>query len=299
MKKYIVTTTIFSPSKAILAFIEKKDWNVIVVGDKKSPHKEYENLNCIYLSPSDQESIHKELSDAIGWNCIQRRSMGFLFAYNEGADIIASVDDDNIPYSHWGQNILVGKELELDTYQAENGYFDPLSVSNRNDLWHRGYPISLLSTKNNVHYLGKKRRKVLIQADLWDGDPDIDAMCRIIKNPIVKLDITEPFASTQISPFNSQNTFISREVIPYYMMLPYVGRMDDIWSSYMIAKKFPNSIVYAPSTVYQERNQHDLIIDMEKEILGYRHTLEFIEGRYSLPKETQRAYDIYRSCFDI
>jgi hypothetical protein len=44
---------------------------------------------------------------------IQRRNVGFVFAYNEGADIIATVDDDNIPYDNWGDNVLVGQEVEV------------------------------------------------------------------------------------------------------------------------------------------------------------------------------------------
>jgi hypothetical protein len=49
--------------------------------------------------------------------------------------------------------------------------------------------------------------------------------------------------------------------------------------------------------VYQERNPHDLIVDMEKEILGYRHTLDLLRGKYELPNETQIAYQIYQGEF--
>ena len=82
-KKYIVTTTINSPTLATRKFCEFKDWTLVVVGDTKTPHDEYKNLNCIYLSPSEQESLNKNLSDSIGWRSIQRRNLGFLFAYQE------------------------------------------------------------------------------------------------------------------------------------------------------------------------------------------------------------------------
>ena len=74
----------------------------------------------------------------------QRRNIGFIEAYNLGADVIATVDDDNIPYENWGQNLYVGLETECDHYEAENGVFDPLSVTNSNFLWHRGYPVELI-----------------------------------------------------------------------------------------------------------------------------------------------------------
>ena len=62
--------------EATIKYSEKPDWKLIVVGDKKTPKEEYKN-NCLYLSPEDQEDLNIELSDSIGWNCIQRRNMGF------------------------------------------------------------------------------------------------------------------------------------------------------------------------------------------------------------------------------
>ena len=279
-------------------FSQMKDWQLIVVGDKKTPHEEYENLNCIYLSPEKQEEIAKDLSDAIGWNCIMRRNIGFVYAYRLGADIVATVDDDNIPYDKWGQDVLVGKDVEVDLWHSQNGYFDPLSVTNRDDLWHRGYPLEHVPTKNNVVYKGKTIRTPLVQADLWDGDPDIDAMCRLSKKPCVKYNISRPYTSNQLAPFNSQNTFLHRSIIPYYMVLPHVGRMDDIWGAYIIQKKFPNSVIYNKATVYQDRNEQDLITNLEKEIIGYRNTLSFLEDKYNIPEQAQIAYEEYIKCFD-
>ena len=114
MKKFIVTTSIYKPSEATIKFSKMKGWTLIVVGDKKTPHNMYNSLNCIYLSPEDQENLNKSLSDAIGWNKIMRRNMGFLYAFKEGADIVATVDDDNIPYDNWGEDLYVGKEIEID-----------------------------------------------------------------------------------------------------------------------------------------------------------------------------------------
>ena len=298
MNKFIVTTTIQPPTEATLKFLEKDDWTLVVVGDTKTPHEEYQKLDCVYLTPEDQESLSKDLSDAIGWKCIQRRNMGFLYAHREGADIVATVDDDNIPYENWGEDVYVGQEIEIDLYESENGFFDPLSVTNRPDLWHRGYPLKHVPTKNNVNYMGKTKRRVLVQADLWDGDPDIDAMCRLSKMPCVDYEDHSPYGSNQISPFNSQNTFIHRDVLPYYMVLPHAGRMDDIWGSYIVQKKFPNSVIYNKPTVYQDRNEQDLVTNLEKEIIGYRNTLDFIMGTYELEELPQKAYDVYREQFN-
>ena len=302
MNKYIVTTTINPPTLATIKYSRKEDWTLIVVGDTKTPHYEYENLNCIYLSPEYQEKTYPELSDTIGWKSIQRRNIGFVEAYNRGADIVATVDDDNIPYDSWGTNVVVGETVEIDFYDTHLGVFDPLSVTEHNQVWHRGYPIELVPFRKEVTYGGKLKRKVLVQADLWDGDPDIDAMARLSIKPTVKFGVQDAYGSTSISPFNSQNTFLARDVIPYYSVFPHVGRMDDIWGGYVLQHYFPNSVIYNKASVFQDRNVQDLITNLEKEIMGYRKTSELIRSlpdwQSIVPKETLSYWDAYRRCFE-
>jgi hypothetical protein len=306
MKKFIITTTINSPTIATLKFIEiaKRDnWHFVVVGDTKTPHAEYERLDCIYLDPNKQAEMYPELSEIIGWKTIQRRNIGFVYAYNHGAEIVATVDDDNIPYDNWGTDLYVDKEVEVDYYtNKELLVFDPLSVTNQSNLWHRGFPIDLLPYKNLIEYKGKKKITPLIQADLWDGDPDIDAMCRLSFKPIVKFDTTAPFAAAEISPFNSQNTFIHRDALKHYAVWPYVGRMDDIWGGYYTQKMIgDDKLIYNRASVYQDRNVQDLITNLEKEIIGYRHTLDFTKfpnttSNY-IPAKTKEFLDIYFNSF--
>ncbi|KAK3605024.1 hypothetical protein CHS0354_000689 [Potamilus streckersoni] len=286
MNTFIVTTTINTPTRATLAFCKlakQNQWRFIIAGDTKTPHGLYQILEkrfhpfVTYLSPETQQVLNPKLSDIIGWKSIERRNLGFLYAYLQGADIIATVDDDNIPYNTWGQNILIGQEIEIDLFiNTACNFFDPISVTNCNELWHRGFPIDFVPVKNNIEYKGKTMRRVLVQANFWDGDPDIDAICRLSKKPIVKFNDFMPFGSTQLAPFNSQNTFIAREVIPYYAMLPFTGRMDDIWASYIVQHYFPHSVIFCNATVYQDRNVQDLVSNLENEIIGYRKTLALL-----------------------
>ena len=314
-KIYIVTTTINSPTIATLKFCERTtrrnkngdSFRFIIVGDTKTPHDEYNALmdkypNVLYLSPELQEQMYPDLSEVIGWRKIQRRNIGYVFAYDDGCDILASVDDDNIPYDNWGEDIFVGQDVIYDEYRAGSGYFDPLSITKDNHLWHRGYPIEYLQSRHEVEYRGKNTKKCLVQADLWDGDPDIDAICRLTFKPCVKYsDITEPYGANQPAPFNSQNTFIDRSVIPWYAVLPFTGRMDDIWGSYIVQAKFPNSVIYNKATVYQDRNVQDLVTNLENEIIGYRNTLRFIDSGENfesvLPEEALKFWKCYRNQF--
>ncbi len=303
--KFIVTTTINSPTEATKKFAKialRDNWRFVVVGDTGTPHEEYEALEgCEYLHPDKQQELFPTLSALLGWKTIQRRNIGLIYAHNEGADVVATVDDDNIPYDNWGRNLLIGKTVEVDYYKTDNEAFDPLSVTNHSHLWHRGYPVQLLKNRLNVEYAGKVMRKVLVQADLWDGDPDIDAMARLTYSPCVKFDTAQPFCGNKISPFNSQNTFLSREVLSFYSVLPFVGRMDDIWGSYLMQTYFSNNVVYNKASVYQDRNAQDLITNLQAEIIGYRNTISLITdiGLYynSLPSGTKDFLNQYPTCF--
>lgn len=304
--KYIVTTTINNPTEAIFKYASKKDWKLIIIGDLKTPHEAYRSFekefsNVLYLSPQDQEKKYPGLSYIIGWNTIERRNLGFIEAFKQGCEVMATIDDDNIPYDFWGENLLVNKEIIVDLYEPKVNVFDPLSITNNKFIWHRGYPIEYLPRRHEIEYKGKIKRRVLVQADLWDGDPDIDAICRMTFHPIVKFQNLDPFCSNAIAPFNSQNVFISREILPFYTSLPFIGRMSDIWSAYIIQHHFPNSVVFNKASVYQERNIHDLTKDLENEMLGYKFTHQFVNDlknyRKFLPEKTLEFYKIYQEQF--
>jgi hypothetical protein len=303
MNKFIVTTTINPPTEALKKFNAMNDWHLIVVGDLKTPHDLYEDYD--YLHPDLQKRMYPELSEAIGWNCIQRRNIGTLEAYNMGADIVALVDDDNIPYKNWGKEIYIGAESNYKTVCSDDLCVDPLSecFANSKVPPHRGFPFELDTTRQNLY---TKRNKISIcdiQANMWDGDPDIDAVSRLIFKEKVSFPYFSPFKCDQFSPFNSQNTIISRKVIPNYFLFPFIGRMDDIWASYYV-EALGFKPLYCPATVYQERNAHDINVDIQNESWSI-HTLNLLEEldkdseniKKFLPKPSFNAFQIYKGMF--
>ena len=162
-------------------------------------------------------------------------------------------------------------------------------------------PLELVKDRK---YKTKKKNliKADIQANFWNGDPDIDAVCRMIYRPVCKFKKSYfPFYSNKISIFNSQNTLLTRKVIRDYFLFPHIGRMDDIWASfYVTSKKY--KVVYNEPTVYQQRNVHNLIKDFKDEYIGYTNSLNLVENLYKdperiynfLPKKSSLAFDEWK-----
>ena len=304
MKKIIVTTTINNPTEAIEKYDNLEDWELIAIGDKKTPNN-YKLKKGHYITPAEQEKFDKKLSDAIGWNCIQRRNFGFIFAKQMGADIVATIDDDNIPYDGWGKNLMIGKSVEVNYFDCPDDVFDPIGATNYEHLWHRGFPLTLIPNRNYKN----KRKKIVtpeVQADFWDGDPDIDAFCRLEHSPECKFDESFfPISSNKISPFNSQNTFLKSDLLKDYFMFPHIGRMDDIWGAYYLGS-LGYTIIYGKPTVYQDRNNHDLINDLKQEYLGYENNINLVNDLKTdplliqnyLPPKSFEAFTLYRKHFD-
>ena len=300
---FIVTTTIYSVSKALKQF---KDWTLVIVGDQKTPHEEYEtfeneNSNVKYLSPEYQDNNFTDISNLLGWNTISRRNIGFLYALQQGADIIASVDDDNIPLDNWCDDIRIGKLTNVYYYETDEIAFDPIGVTNYKHLWHRGYPIQLLHGRNDKYHMTRKEVIPDIQAMFWNGDPDIDAVCRLEHKPMCFFeDSYFPLGTNTFSPFNSQNTIFSRNALKKYMAFPFIGRMDDIWGGYYL-ESLGYNVIYTKATVFQDRNVQNLTKNLTDEYIGYQHTLSLLQDIKTdpqkvfdyLPEKTKDIYKMY------
>jgi hypothetical protein len=300
MTNVIVCTSINGPTEAIRRYDSLPDWKLVVIGDKKTP-VDYTLEDGLYVSPEAQEAMAPDLSEAIGWNCIQRRNFGFIIAQQLGADLIAVVDDDNIPLENWGTSIYVGREVDVTEYVTPDAAFDPIGATNYPHLWHRGFPLQLLPSRD---YSTSRDVTVSpsVQADFWNGDPDIDAICRMEHRPDCRFDPSVfPFTSTKMGPFNSQNTIIKSTLIPDYFLFPHVGRMDDIWASYYV-QALGHRVIYGEPTVYQDRNEHDLVKDMKAEYLGYEHNNTLVSAlaedpdriKEFLPDRSVQAWDLFR-----
>jgi len=56
-------------------------------------------------------------------------------------------------------------------------------------------------------------------------------------------------------------------------------------------------IVYGEASVYQVRNEHDILDDFNKEIYSYMFGTVFLRAEHKLPDIAKKSYDLYREEF--
>ncbi len=250
MKTTIVTTTIYVPQVLEkygqnAKFYGHSELNFVVIGDKKTPQEtrafcERIAANyypCEYLSVEDQEAYldrYPDLWRHLPFNSIQRRNVGLLKAWEDGADVVITIDDDNRMLNHDFVRLLnlVGECPELPAIESSSGWFNVCSLleeAGGTPFYHRGYPRGERWKESEAFTCAAPiRRRVAVNAGLWLDDPDIDAMTRL-ERPIVvrgmRAGAPERFVLQPgtWSPFNSQNTALLREVIPAYFVQPVRG----------------------------------------------------------------------------
>jgi hypothetical protein len=273
MNNSVIITTINHKTDAIAKFEELlPDWKVYLVGDKKSREIESKN-NVKFLSVSDQQNLDFEIVEKLPYNHYVRKNIGYLFALKEGSQLVYDTDDDNLPYEDWKFPSLGKGDYET---VANRKYFNIYSAFTKEIIWPRGYPLSLLSKDKDVKYTASNStNKIGIWQGLADLDPDVDAIHRLIFNKNIEFIKRSPIvlARGTYCPFNSQNTLWQRDMLPYaYLPATVTFRFTDILRGYIAQRclwEHNNMLGFTQATVYQERNEHDLMKDFRSEIPCY------------------------------
>jgi hypothetical protein len=306
MKVSIITTTINYPdlliqyAKDSVSISKKHDVNFIIAGDLKTPaktknlceniQKKYK-IECIYLNNKNQTKYltkFNKLKKYLSWNSVQRRNVAFLKAIETGSEIIITIDDDNFLESKnfIHKHIKAFSQKNYTMISSNNAWYNVcnlLKEKNNNLFFHRGYPVSKRKLNTKISIEKVKNKKIAINAGLWLGDPDVDAVTRLSSNIVAtKYKFRNNFILNKKtnSPFNSQNTAINSKIAPCYFLSSNVGRMDDIYASY-VTKKICDHLDYFISfgepIVRQHRNDHNIWRDLELEA-PYHECLEtFLE----------------------
>lgn len=280
--KQIVITSIFSPTEAVKLFAEKEDYQLIVVGDKKTPDN-WQLQNVSYLSPQWQESSEYNLIKMLPYNHYCRKMIGYIYAIQQGAEIIIDTDDDNLPYPDWDFPNFKGVQL----VSSENkGFVNIYKNYSEKHIWPRGFPLKKIKEESSVlseNDLCKKDVTIGIWQGLADEDPDVDAIYRLTDNTPCYFNKNTPIVLSKgtYCPFNSQNTAFRKELFPLLYLPSFVTfRFTDILRGLIaqpIMHLYDYHLGFTNATVKQERNEHDYLKDFESEIPVFLYSEKIIE----------------------
>jgi len=274
-RRWIVITTINRPTEAIRAVSNlcAEGWNGVAVGDLKTP-PDWHADGIRYLSVSRQRELFGDLAEAIPYRHYSRKNLGYLYAIHEGADVILDTDDDNIPGPDFGRGLQ--RRLKGQTVRRA-GWVNIYAHYSSAPIWPRGLPLDEIHSTGEMT-AGHVEADCPIQQYLVDGDPDVDAIYRLIfKNPLVfdKREAPLVVDAGAWVPFNSQNTAFFSGVFALLYLPCFVSfRMTDIWRSLVAQRALWTHglrLAMQNATVKQVRNEHNLMHDFNDEVVGYQN----------------------------
>lgn len=278
--KYIIITSINHPTEAVARFSKWEGWQLIVIGDRKSPSV-WDHEGVIYLGIEEQYTEFGALAKAIPENTYTRKMLGYIYAIRRGAKAIFDTDDDNLPYGN-AQRIVEAQLFSNDRVSAkrmrsESGWLNIYKAFGAQNCWPRGFPLEYISDNTSSGAPGMDTMPWGVIQFLADEDPDVDAVYRMLGGDPVYFARDRQYIldAGTYCPINSQATLWTPETFPLlFLPLGIPDRVTDILRGYIALSclwKTGQTVAFSSPVVYQERNAHNLFNDFQQEIPLYNN----------------------------
>ena len=307
---YSILTTINEPDARVSDWKKITQNETIVVGDKKTPSP-WNHPSCSFISMVDQLNSEFTIANILPLNHYTRKNLGYLYAIKNGADAIIDTDDDNFPnVFEWDKLLNFDFEINAHASSKNISFKNIYSYFSNSDIpfWPRGFPINLINVKKShikSNDITKNHRK---DVGLWqcmvNGDPDIDAIHRLIFNETPQFINKRPIimGDNVFCAFNSQNTLWSDSALFPLLYLPSTVsfRFTDILRGYIaqaVINVSSKSWGFYNATSYQERNDHNLMNDFRSEVSMYSNMEEIFQIIYESCKSTNSITDNLMNCY--
>ena len=281
----LVVTSISPPNPILKALAEGSQRNgarFIVVGDTKSPDV-FELEGCDFFSVLRQRKLDFKYASICHERSYTRKNIGYLIAIQSGAKFIVETDDDNYPTDQfWSDR---HETVSGDTVHVK-GWVNAYAYFAEDFIYPRGFPLELARGKNvsSAPRTTSFPRTSLIQQGLADGNPDVDAVYRMLFPLPFDFKKAAPLILPQRAwcPFNSQNTTFFSDAFPLLYLPTFCSfRMTDIWRSFVAQRLLwtvDSELSFHEATVVQDRNEHCLLRDFQDEIPGYLNNLKIVDA---------------------
>jgi hypothetical protein len=283
MNEALVVTSIGAPNGAMRLLANGAVRNSIpfyVIGDVASP-PEYSLAGCSFYNIEDQIATGFRTAASTPKRHYARKNIGYLLAMRDGAEIIIETDDDNEPSdAFW----IPRKRFQRVPSLIAQGCANVYRYYSDSPVWPRGLPLEAVQADlPQYETLPTVLNDCPIQQGLADGNPDVDAIYRMVLPLPLNFSQRRRIALGQGTwcPFNSQNTAWWRSAFPLLYLPAHCSfRMTDIWRSFVaqrIAWENGWSLLFHEPTVVQDRNAHQLMRDFIDEVPGYLNNARIID----------------------
>lgn len=307
----LVITSISKPNEALTVYAKEaksRGISFILIGDVASPADFYLE-GCDFWDLKRQRELPYKLAKIIPERHYARKNIGYLIAKQAGASVIIETDDDNLPReSFWNKR----RVLQHAHIIENSGWINIYKYFTNNHIWPRGYPLELLQkpmTSLSMYSIGEAYCP--IQQGLADENPDVDAVYRMTF-PLpqnFEKDVTLLLGNNSWTPFNSQNTTWFKDAFQLLYLPSFCSfRMTDIWRSFIAHRIcWTNNwkVMFHGPTVWQDRNQHNLLKDFSDEMPGYLNNaricdvLEKLELKLGIANIPENMISCYRSLISL
>lgn len=302
----VVITTIFKPTagaERLSAMLAKTGGTLWVMGDRPGP-ADYPLPATKFYDINQQRSLSFSLAKGLPEKHYTRKNLGYLLAIQAGAQMLVETDDDNLPLPNFWNARAVGLKARR---VSQKGWFNAYRAFGQEQVWPRGFPLELIREPAPAIDSSLADTECFIQQGLANQNPDVDAVYRLVMPLPVDFVDNEPLAlgAGCWCPFNSQNTTWFKPAFPL-MYLPSCCsfRMTDIWRSFVAQRclwEMNSQLAFTSASVYQERNDHNLLKDFQQEVPGYLQNnalREMLEATALEPgREPRTVCENLRRCY--
>ncbi len=284
MNPSLVITTINPPNQNIRLLskgCKRNGWGLVVIGDKKSPKKFNVNFGE-YFSIEKQKKLKFNFSKICPANNYARKNIGYLISMQNKSSFIIETDDDNTPKKNYFKPINLSHKVNIINNNDWVNIYDLFLKNKKYKVWPRGIPLDEIF-KNKIKFKKKKSYKnFYLQQGVAEVNPDVDAIYRLLNNKIdIKFKNIKFSLGRAKSTFNSQNTIWHKSIYKLmYLPVTCTMRCTDIWRSIIalnILKANKMDVLFYGTTMYQNRNAHNLLNDFKLEIPMYLNSKKFDE----------------------
>ena len=302
----LIVTSIASPNpvlQALASGCREHGIEFIVTGDEPSP-KDFQLENCRFCSLGEQRTLDFKFARKCPTRHYARKNIGYLMAIRGGASVIIETDDDNFPEKEfWAKRM----RRQLVSVATDAGWVNVYRYFSNANIWPRGLPLEHIhSAIPSFDTLPRRTIDCPIQQGLASENPDVDAIYRLTL-PLpqsFRKDRRVALAGRSWCPFNSQNTTWWRDAFPLLYLPAYCSfRMTDIWRSFIaqrLACANDWAILFHEPTVWQQRNEHNLMYDFKDEVVGYLNNISVCEAlsKLDIKPGTEHLDGNLRICYE-